>query len=139
MSRRKSRSSPPRARRIEGGFTLLEILVALGIVAVGITAYVSAMSSSIDNTGEIESRTLASWVASNQLTLQHIQHAWPAPGETNAQATQGGRTFFFRETVSTTNSPDLRRIDITVYTDKALTQETGHLFGYLGKPGVPGK
>lgn len=138
MTRRKLWLSRSGRIRREAGFTLLEILVALGIVAVGITAYVSAMSSSIDDAGTIETRVLSSWIASNQFAVLHLEHAWPASGETDGQGREGGRVFYYQQVVSMTNDPTIRKVDITVFTDEARRRESGHMFGYLGKPGAPG-
>jgi general secretion pathway protein I len=51
----------------QGGFTLIEIMVALGIAAVSIVAIIDAMGKNTWVASELEQRILASWVASNEI------------------------------------------------------------------------
>ena len=119
----------PRRRR---GFTLIEILVALAIVAIGLAAAVRATSQVIAATESARMRLVASWVAQDRLTEHSARADWLAPGTGSGNATQGPFTFVWRETVSATSDPSLRRIDIAVAgverPDYVVAQLTGYLF-----------
>jgi len=114
------------------GFTLLEILVALAIVAIGLAAAVRATSQAIAGTDNARLRLLATWVAEDRLAERTARADWPAPGSASGGASQGPFAFTFHETVSATAEPALRRIDIVVGTaerpDYALASLTGYLF-----------
>jgi len=120
--------------RAEGGFTLLEILVALAIVVTGIAAAVQAAGVIVDQTGNLESRMLSSWVASNRLAELRLSRSWPGPGGYQGAAVQGGRDWYYTEQVTETSDPDLRRVDLLVYEDAARRRESASLFGYLRRP-----
>jgi len=57
------------------GFTLVEVMVALLIVAVAISALLSQMMSNIDSTAYLRDKTIAHWVALNQLELLYLENA----------------------------------------------------------------
>lgn len=123
-------------KRAERGFTLLEIIAALAIAAVGIAAVAKTTGSSASVLQVTEARLLASWVASNRLTELRLSRAWPAASESDRSATMGGRTWHYREKISTTRDPDLLRVDIEVYSDKAHEKLSSTLFGYLARRAV---
>lgn len=56
------------------GFTLVEVMVALLIVAVAISSLLFQMMSTIDNTAYLRDKTIAHWVALNQLELVYIEN-----------------------------------------------------------------
>lgn len=58
----------------ESGFTLVEVMVALLIVAVAISALLFQMMSNIDNTAYLRDKTIAHWVALNQLELVYLEN-----------------------------------------------------------------
>src|SRR5256885_498304 len=64
---RPRRSARTMIRRASRGFTLIEILVALAIIAVALAAGLRALSQSIDSAGALKQRTLALWVAQNRI------------------------------------------------------------------------
>jgi general secretion pathway protein I len=113
------------------GFTLLEVIIALGIVAVGILAVSRAITGFADTTITLEQRMLASWVASNRLETLHILKESPIVGTTHGSEEMADRVWYFRETTTATADPNLFRIDITVFADKEETEEVGQLYGYL--------
>ena len=63
----------PNSRAAQAGFTLIEIIVALAIVAVAVLAISSALSEHTKATSGLEQRLLASWVASNEMA--RVRHA----------------------------------------------------------------
>lgn len=121
----------------ERGFTLLEILAALAIAAIGIMAVVKTTHSAVELLQATEDRTLASWIASNRLAELRITRTWPSPVSTEFQREMGGRIWYTREEVSTTPDPDLLRIDLTVFHDKDSQHVSATLFGYLSRYSPP--
>ena len=126
-----------KANRRIGGFTLIEILIALAIVAIGLAAAVRATSQVTAGAENARVRLVASWVAQDRLAERSARGDWPAPGTVSGSATQGPFAFAWRESVSTTAEPSLRRIDIaiaeTARPDYVVARLTGYLFGPEGK------
>ena len=103
--------NPSRAR----GFTLIEILVALFILAVALAAAIRAVGASIDTTAALRDRTLAHWVAEDRLSWHEWQRDWPSIDTHEGDAEMGGTTFRWREQVSTTPVARMRRIEVSVF------------------------
>ncbi len=114
------------------GFTLIEILVALAIVAIGLAAAVRATSQVTAGTENARVRLVASWVAQDRLAERSARGDWPVPGTISGSAAQGPFAFAWRESVSATSDPSLRRIDIaiaeTARPDYVVARLTGYLF-----------
>jgi general secretion pathway protein I len=115
------------------GFTLLEIIIALAIAALAITAVAKAIGSAATVAGETEERMLAVWAASNRLSELRITRAWPAPGNSEATSTMGGRTWYLAQTVSDTDNPDVRRVEVSVFTDVRHSVREYQAFGYVAR------
>ncbi|HZO21593.1 MAG TPA: type II secretion system minor pseudopilin GspI [Steroidobacteraceae bacterium] len=99
------------------GFTLIEVLVALVIVAVGMAALMGALSSSADTVNYMRDKTFAEWVALNQLAnlrLQMQPGQVPATGNTNGDLDYAGRSWHWRQEVVATQVQGMERIDVKV-------------------------
>src|SRR5262249_48633317 len=115
MARRYlGRPAESRTTRRVRGFTLVEVLVALAILAVALTAGMRAVAQSSDGATLLKHRTLALWVAQNRLAVAQLASPWPEPGFRNGEAEQANTRFVWRETVSGTPNPAFRRIEIVV-------------------------
>ena len=114
------------------GFTLVEILVALAIVAVALAAGMRALAQSADSASTLKARTLALWVAQNRLANAELADPWPALGSAAGEAEQAGTRFIWRESVSGTPNPAFRKIEITVAEPLTPDYALAHLVGYIG-------
>jgi len=90
------------------------VLVALAILAVALAAGFRSVAQSADGATALKARTLALWVAQNQLAAAQVQTPAPAVGERNGRETQAGAEFAWRAVISGTPNPAFRRIEITV-------------------------
>ncbi|MFO1412825.1 MAG: type II secretion system minor pseudopilin GspI [Burkholderiales bacterium] len=116
------------------GFTLVEILVALAIVAIALAAGMRALAQATDSASALKSRTLALWVAQNRLAAAQVANPWPALGTSTGEAEQAGARFVWQANVTTTPNPAFRRIDITVAEPQAPDYALAKLTGFLGNP-----
>ena len=96
------------------GFTLVEILVALAIVAVALAAGMRALAQAADSATALKARTLALWVAQNRLAAAQIATPWPALGNYTRRRHAGGRALRVARAITTTPNPAFRRIEISV-------------------------
>ena len=96
------------------GFTLIEVLVALGVVALTLTAGLQA-SSALTRTAERQTEQwLATLCAENALTALRLQRQLPGTGDTDAVCEQAGHALRVRVSVLPTPNPNFRRVDATV-------------------------
>jgi general secretion pathway protein I len=95
-------------------FTLVEILVALAILAVALAATTRAASLATDSARETRSRLLATWAAENRVAELRARRVFPPVATTTVPATQGTMSLAIAETVSDTANPGIRRIDLAV-------------------------
>lgn len=96
------------------GFTLLEVLVALVVVAVAVAALGRAGSQVLDSQAELEKRTLALWVADNVLAEFRLEPAIES-GRRRGSSSMGGRTWHWEMLVQPAPGGELLRIDVAVY------------------------
>lgn len=97
-----------------GGFTLLEILVAVFILAIALSAVLAGTARHADNAGYLRDRTLAMWVAHNRLTEIELEPQWPEVGKSEGSIGMAGVEWHWDVQVSGTQDPSLRRVDIQV-------------------------
>ncbi|MDX1606384.1 MAG: type II secretion system minor pseudopilin GspI [Candidatus Competibacterales bacterium] len=97
------------------GFTLLEVLVALAVLAIGLGALIRAAGDSAEAQAELNQRTVASWVADNVVAELRLARHWPEPGSRRSgQERVLEQDWHWQATFSATPEPDLRRIDLSV-------------------------
>jgi general secretion pathway protein I len=124
-----------RHRRQNSGFLLVELLVALAILAIPLAAITRSVGQAIDNTVALRERSIALWVAQDQLVLHRLRRDWPDTKTVTGTRELGGRVWRWEEKVSTTPVPQMRRIEIEVRTGDS-PDVLAHLVGYLRDPGA---
>ena len=97
------------------GFTLLEALVALAIVALGMMAVQTQLNRYVVSAVATEERTLASWVAANKITELSVASSWPELGSSDDEIEFAQRQWRMVIDVSETPVENLRRVDVRVY------------------------
>lgn len=123
-----------RSTLLTAGFTLVEVLVALAVLAIALAAVMRAMSQSIDTSAGLRDRTVAMWVAQNRLATHQVQHDFPALDTTEGNAEMAGREWRWREQVSAApGEAALRRIEIEVRAASG-PQPLARLIGFLSQP-----
>ena len=118
------------------GFTLLEVMVALAIVAVALLAALRVAGQAAGDASELRMRMLAGWVAGNLLAEHRARGDFPPPGVTSGTATQAGIVFGWREEVTPTPSTAFERIDVMVFGPTADASELARLSGFVAR-GAP--
>ena len=96
------------------GFTLIEVLVALAIVTIGMAALLGALTSSADTVSYLRDKTLANWVALNEIALVRTSGQLPAPGKSDGDVDFAGRKWHWHQEVNTTQVPGMVRMDVSV-------------------------
>ena len=99
---------------VDRGFTLLEVLVALAVLAIGLGAVITAAGQSANNVRYLRDRTVAGWIAENQLNELLLAQTWPELSNTQGTATMAKREWRWEARVSNTPDPDMRRLEVAV-------------------------
>jgi len=113
------------------GFTLIEVLVALTILAVALAAAVRSAGVAADTTSDLRERLLAGWIAQDRLAEYAVRPLWPDIGTRQGNADQAGMRFVWRETVSGTPNARFRRVEVQVFPARKPDRAVARLVGYV--------
>ena len=120
------------ARIRSAGFTLVEVLIALTVVAIGLGAAVAVVNQSVYNAYSLQQKTLASWVAENKLAEIRAAAAVPDFDEADGDSELGGRFWRWNAEVLETGVENVTRIEIGVASEEEPDVEIVRLIGFLG-------
>jgi general secretion pathway protein I len=113
--------------RASRGFTLIEVLVALAIVAIGMSAVLEALTSSANTAMYLQDKTFAQWVALNRIETVRLSGAVPSAGTSNDDIDFAGRSWEWRQKVTgLPRVPGMVQIDVDVRpADSKASDERG--------------
>lgn len=97
------------------GFTLIEVLVALAIVAIALSAGLQATSALTRNALRQSNVLLAHLCAENELVKVRLSTQMPSVGDSSVTCEQGGQNLAVRVSVAATPNPSFRRVDAQVF------------------------
>ena len=97
-----------------GGFTLIEVLVAVAVLAFAMGALVTGMARYAENAAYLREKTVALWVAHDRLTEIELEAAFPAVGKSDGDVEMAGIKWRWFVEVSETPDPDVHRVGIRV-------------------------
>ena len=121
------------------GFTLLEVMVALAIVALSLTAVAASMNQMIGAATAMQERTYASWIAQNKIAEMRLANVMPEVDTTSGEVEFANTRWVWRAVVSETGIENFRRIDVTV-SDEDDNYEIRTVTGFIGEPqAAPGR
>jgi len=119
------------------GFTLIEVLVALGIIAIALTAVMASVSINVNNAAGLERRTFANWVAMNKMAELSIDNDknYPDARKTTGTMFMGEHEWHWEQEVVKFEKDDtLRRVYIRVKANEEDKYNLATLEGYVRKP-----
>lgn len=117
------------------GFTLLEVLVALAILAIVMGALIKVTDSYAFNAGYLQQKTLAQWIAENKAIEYQLMQEFPPLGKQQGQIEMAKVEWQWRVQVSNTQDRRLRRLDISVALKEGdLDNPITTLVAFVGQP-----
>ncbi len=96
------------------GFTLLEVLVALAIVAIALGAGLRAAGVLTDNAARLAAVIAAEWCADNELTGLRLSRTFPGVGDATFSCDELGHSYSGALVTRPTPNPSFRRVDAIV-------------------------
>ena len=121
-----------------GGFTLIEVMVALIIAALALVGVMASISQMIDASTSIRDRTYANWIAQNKITELRLQNVLPEVSESNGEVDFADLEWGWEATISETGVENLFRVDVDISfadSDEIIWRSTG----FIGEPAIPGQ
>ncbi len=116
------------------GFTLIEVLAALVIVALGMIAAIQAVTQSARNGTYLRDKTLAHWIGMNVLTERRLQPSAPDVAESTGRVDFADQQWQWTMKVTQTQVASLRRMDVAVRRAEAADDSTAlaNVSGFYG-------
>lgn len=96
------------------GFTLLEVLIALAILALSAAAVLRQAHLGVKQQQVLETKSYALWMADDVMTLVMAQSQWPPVGRVEQQQTYDGQNWKVVTDVQATPNPLMRKIEVSV-------------------------
>ncbi|MEE9494021.1 MAG: type II secretion system minor pseudopilin GspI [Gammaproteobacteria bacterium] len=118
------------------GFTLLEILVSLVVLSLAMAALIKSAGSYTSNQAYLRDRTVAEWIARNQLVQMQVNQAWPSIGQKKDTLDYAGREWRWVMQVTQTAEENLRRLDIDIFPVDGVEHDepVSRLSGFVANP-----
>jgi len=119
------------------GFTLLEVLVALTVLAIALAAVIESAGRAVGNARYLRDKTLANWVALNRLTEVQVLNQWPSVDVHRGTVPMAGREWHWTLTVTGTPDKDVRRAELEVRYERDGPEVLITRVGLLPRPRAP--
>jgi general secretion pathway protein I len=124
-----ARSRVKRSQKSETGLTLIEVLIALAILSIALTAVIKSTSQNIKNTLYLQNRTIGTWIA--EYVVNNIRAGIiKVPDKLSEETTVLGEDWSYEATLTSTPNPHIKEISVTVYL-KPENHQFAHLSSYL--------
>lgn len=101
-------------RRSQHGFTLLEVLIAMAVISVALTAIIKTGSNTTANTAYLKQKTYAHWIAMDRIAELQTEQDWPSRGTQKDTVKMLGQEWEWTQVTSETVDPNLRRVEVSV-------------------------
>lgn len=117
------------------GFTLLEVMVALAILAITLGALIKASGSYANNAAYLKEKTFAQWIAQNKAVEYQLANKFPPLGSREGDINYALQDWRWRVKVSTTDDQRLRRLRIDIILSNGkFKKPIVSLVAFVGRP-----
>lgn len=117
----------------EKAFTLIEIMVALAIIAITMGAIIENTTASTRNAQYLQDKTIASWVALNQIALVRARRQWSNASNKKGSVEMANQQWIWKMQIVKTSDINLRRLNIEVYSEDDDDQPLATMTSFLGR------
>ncbi|MBC8210681.1 MAG: type II secretion system minor pseudopilin GspI [Gammaproteobacteria bacterium] len=119
--------------RFQNAFTLIEIMVALAIIGLTMGAIIENTTASTRNALYLQEKTIASWIAMNQISLVRARREWTSVSNKKGEVEMANREWIWKMEILKTDDPNMRRLNVDVYLADKDDQSLASMTGFLGQ------
>ena len=117
--------------KIQSGFTLIEVMVALTIIAIALGALLNTSGTQASSAAYLKQKTLAHWVAANELTQIRISKEFPDIGDERGSTEMANKEWYWIRTTKKTADENARQVSLTLYADDDYEENLTSLIAYV--------
>jgi len=122
-------------RKAQQGFSLIEVLIALAVLAFALTALMNTSGAAARNTAHLQEKTFAHWVAMNKMEELRLSKVFPKVGIKEGKSEMIGREWRWEVKTQGTPEKSMRRVDVRVRRlDDPKGTSLAVITGFLSKP-----
>ncbi len=114
-------------------FTLIEIMVALAIITIALGAIIQSTTASTQNAAYLRDKTVAGWVAMNQISLMRAKREWGSTSNKKGTVEMAGREWLWKMKIRKTDDPNMRRLEVDVFAADDDANALASLTGFMGR------
>jgi len=118
---------------LQKGFTLIEVMLAMAVFSIAGIAILGTADTNARNLGYLESKIIASWVASNQLVEATLDTSWPPKNNKKGKVELAGQEWLWQQKVIKTTDNDMRAMVMEVRLDEKSPAALTSLMTYISK------
>jgi general secretion pathway protein I len=119
------------------GFTLLEVLIGLLVLAIALIALTRTAAVQADQFAQLREHAIAGWLAQDLLSETRLGNPFPPTGSSNGTRRFGARDWRWEVRVEATDVPTIRRIDVRVSAAADPDARLAQLTGFAGEDLTP--
>lgn len=120
--------------RAAKGFTLIEVMLAMAIFAIAGVAMLGVAQNNFISLSLIEQKTVAHWVAANQMVEVTMDNAWPPKDKKKGKVEMAEKTWYWQQKVVKTQDSSMRQVTIEVRDDEKAEKPITELISFVAKP-----
>lgn len=120
-------------KKVYQGFTLIEVMLAMAVFSIAGIAILGTAETNARNLGYLESKIVASWVASNQLVEVTLDSSWPPKNNKKGKVELAGQAWHWQQKVIKTTDKDMRAIVMEVRLDEKDPSALTSLMTFISK------
>ena len=99
------------------GFTLLEVMIALFVVAIALGGVIKVVGNAANNVSRLDEKTFAQWVGLNQINTLRLNQSWPKLGKLTGKSEMASRKWRWLQKTIKTEDEKIRRVEIAVWNE----------------------
>lgn len=121
-------------KRVQSGFTLIEVVIAIAVVSVAMVTLVESLGVYLNNTQNMKERVLAQWVAKNVMNKEWLaKKTQISTGVKTGQEPMANNNWYWKREIKETSTKGFYTYDVDVFRNKNDENAVYTLNGFVGE------